>query len=215
MAKVFLAVKDIGNGRVRPKVRIMVSVIPRHHAFFLLPVHRRDQDPLGSQRLRDGADRLAIRSHSEDTLYDLGGLRIDQQRLVFRIHLIAIRNRTAHSLAVFHAVAEDGLDLLAGIPRVPLVHDIQERRELVFSRIIAVDVIIDGNESDTLVREKDLGIETDLKVVPSDSRHILDAYCRHVPRLDFIQQSLKARAIEIRAGVSVIREMTDILESLG
>ena len=44
---------------------------------------------------------------------------------------------------------------------------------------------------------------------------ILNAYCRHVPRLDLFQQSLKARAIEIRAGIPIVREMADILEALG
>lgn len=215
MAKIFLAVEDIGDGCIRPKVRVMVSVISRYHTFFLFPIRGWDQNFLGSKRLPDCADRCAVRCHSEDTLHNRGGLRVNEEGLVIRIQFVAIGNRATASLAMLHAVAEDGLDLLGRVPGIPFVHDIEEWRKFVLGRAVAVDIVVDGNEADSLLREEDLRIKTHLKVVPADSRHVLDAYYRHIPRLDLFQKSLEARAVEIRAGVAIIGKMADIPETFG
>ena len=70
---------------------------------------------------------------------------------------------------MLHSVSEDGLDLLAGVSGIPLVHDIQKRRELVFRLAIAVDAVIDGDKTHPLIREEYLRVITHLKIVPADS----------------------------------------------
>ena len=143
-------------------------MVAGYHSFLLFPIGRRDQNLLCLQCFSDRSERRSVSGHSEDALHDFGSLRIDQKRFVFG-HLISIRDCSAASDTMLHSVTEDGFDFLAGIPGIPLVHDVQERRKLVLSRAVAVHIVIDGDKSHALFRKEDLGIETDLKIIPADS----------------------------------------------
>lgn len=67
----------------------------------------------------------------------------------------------------------------------------------------------------TPFREKDLGIETYLKIVPSDSGHVFDGQHCHVSGFDLFQKSSEAGAVEIGSCVAIICKVADILESFG
>ena len=123
---------------------------------------------------RNRPERLAFGGHNEDPFHYFSGLRIDIQcLLVIRLPCIAVGDSSGTAHALFHTVAEDGLDFLAGVLRVPLVHDIQEGRELVLCQIVAVDIVIDRDEPDPFVREQDLRVITNLKIVPAKTAHVL------------------------------------------
>ena len=143
-------------------------MVAGYHSFLLFPIGRRDQDLLSLKSFSDRSERRSVSGHSEDALHDFGGLRIDQKRFVFG-HLVAVGDRSAASDSMLHSITEDGFDLLAGIPGIPLVHDIQERSELVLGRTVAVHIVIDGDKPHAFFRKEDLGVETDLKIIPADS----------------------------------------------
>ena len=149
-------------------------------------------------RLGYGSERSADGCHSEDPFDYLGSFRINIQcLLIIRFKHIAIRNGPTAPETLFHSVSEYGLYLLTGVLRVPLVHDVQERSEFIVHRVIAVDVIIDRYEPDTFIREKNLRIIADLKIVPSEAAHILHADDSHITGLDFFQKGSKARSVEV------------------
>ena len=215
MAQILLTVQDIGNRCIRPEIGIMIIVISGCHAF-LLPVRRRNQNIICLKCFRDCPESHSFGGHREDPLPYFSGLRIDIQCLfVIQLPCVAIGNSTGATQALFHVVAEDGLDLLAGVLRVPLVHDIQEGCELILCRIIAVDIVIDRDEPDPFVREQDLRVITDLKIVPAKTAHVLHAYYGYISRLDLFEKGSESGSVEIGSGITVIGEMPDIRQSFG
>ena len=96
-----------------------------------------------------------------------------QGLLIVRLPLVAIRDRAAASHSVFHSGLEDCLDFVAGVLGVPLVHDVQERREVIVLRGSTVHIVVDGDKPDALFRENDFGVVADLQVVSTKTTEIL------------------------------------------
>ena len=86
-------------------------------------------------------------------------------------------------------------DLAADVLGVHLVHHVAERAEIILS-VLAVDAIVDGDESDVVFREIVVGILSDLKVVPSETGGILDNDGRNVAHVHVLQHLLESGAIE-------------------
>lgn len=109
---------------------------------------------------------------------------------------------------VFAGVAlglEYGLDLLGRVPRVPLVHDIAERSEIIVAHE-GVHTVIDGDQTDPFLPEHFHDL-TDLQVVTAHTAHILDANCSDVSFVDLIHHGHEARTVEAGAGDPVVCEM--------
>ena len=138
----------------------------------------------------------------------------DQSLLIAGLTIVTERNTSAASLTISHAGIEDGLDLVAGIPGIPFIHDIQERCEVVVRAVLTVNAVVDCNEVDFFLREQDLGIEPYLQVVTTKSAHVLDNDHADISGMNLRQQSLKARSVKVSAGITVIREVTDIGEAV-
>ena len=106
------------------------------------------------------------------------------------------------------------LDFVAGIFRIPLVHDVQERREVIVLRGSAVHIVVDGYEPNALFREKDFCVVANLQVVSAKTTEILYHKGLHSPGFDFFQQGGKTGTIKVRAGIAVIIEVPDISQPM-
>ena len=107
---------------------------------------------------------------------------------------------------------ETGADLLAGVPGVPLVHDIPEGSKLVIS-FIGIHVVIERDQPDTILPEQ-FHIDADLKIVTPEPAHVLDAYNGDLTFFDCGDHSLKTGTVEACAADSVIGIMDNIGESM-
>ena len=215
MSEIFVTVQNVADRRVGPDIRICISVISGNHSFFLLLVRGRNQNPFRSQCFPDGAERYCLGGYIKDLPDHCSRLRIDKECLLIRrIDPVSVGNCAAAPQTVLHTVPENSLNLLAGVSGVPFIHDIEKWHKLILGRIITVNIVVDLNGSHALFRKHNLAIESDLQIVSADTGHILDAYGFYVPCLDFIQKSLKARAVKIRARIAVICEMADAPETV-
>lgn len=160
-------------------------------------------------------NRHCISSHYEAPADYLSSLFIHVELLfIIRLALVSVGNSAAASQPVLHAVPEYCFDLLAGIPGIPFVHNVQERGKLVFRRIVAVNAVIHSDKSDILFREQHFRIKVHLKVISPQAAHILYTEDSHVPGIDLIQQGVEARAVKVGSGIPIVRKMTDITENL-
>ena len=164
-----------------------------------------------AEEVRDLGSAHALAGQVEDLPHHLGGLRIHHQGLLVRWGAdIAIGNRAAAPLAILHPGAEDGLDLVAGVPAVELVHDVEKWREVILLGLGTVDAVVDGDEPHALVGEHDLGVEAHLEIVPPEAAHILDDDRADVARLNLPHHGGEARTVKIDAAVAVVSEVSEV-----
>lgn len=79
---------------------------------------------------------------------------------------------------------------------VPLVHDVQERREVIVLWGSTVHIVVDGYEPNTLLREKDFCVVANLQVVSTKTTEILYHKGLHSSGFDFFQQGGKTGTIK-------------------
>ena len=213
-AQVLPAAEDGVDGVAAPAVGIAVVIAAILRVVEPL-VGRGDQNLGFAEEVRDLGSPHALAGQVEDLPHHLGGLGIHHQGLLVRWGSdIAVGNRAAAPLAILHPGAEDGLDLVAGVPAVELVHDVEKGREVVLLGLGAVDAVVDGDEPHALVGEHDLGVEAHLEIVPSEAAHILDDDRADVARLDLPHHGGEAGAVEIDAAVAVVGEVPEVGKSL-
>ena len=94
-----------------------------------------------------------------------------------------------------------------------VLHNIEERSEIVILRLVAVHAVIDGDKTDLLLREKYLGIEADLQIISAESAHILDDDRTDLSGIYFGKHSLKSGTVEVAPGIAVIGKMLDVREA--
>ena len=209
-AQIFPAAEDGVDGVAAPAVGIAVVMAAVLRVVEPL-IGRGDQNLGFAEEVRDLGSAHALAGQVEDLPHHLGGLGIHHQGLLVRRGSdIAVGNRAAAPLAILHPGAEDGLDLVAGVPAVELVHDVEKGREVILLGLGAVDTVVDGDEPHTLVREHDLGIEADLEIVPSEAAHVLDDDRADVARLDLLHHGGEAGAVKIDAAVAVVGEVPEV-----
>lgn len=80
--------------------------------------------------------------------------------------------------------------------------------------IVSIHIIIDCNEADIFLWKHYLGIKSDLKIVSSETAHILYDDRTDISCFNLCQQSLKSRAIKVTPGVSVVGEVLDANEAV-
>ena len=144
------------------------------------------------------ADRfraLPLQRHFEDRPHHLGGFRIDDPLfLVFRRFHVPV-GRLRQRLTHIPAQPVRTPDLAGDVPRVHFVHDIAERRKLVFA-LVGIHHIVDRDEADIVFREVSVGIVADLHVVPSETGKVFHHHGRDVPKFNVLQHLLKTRTVE-------------------
>ena len=66
----------------------------------------------------------------------------------------------------------DGADLLGGITSVKIVHDVQKGSEIILGLIGAVHAVVDGNETNAVLREGDLRVEAHTEIVTTHATEV-------------------------------------------
>ena len=95
-----------------------------------------------------------------------------------------------------------------------VLHDVQERREVIVLRGSTVHIVVDGYEPNALFREKDFCVVANLQIISTKTTEILYHKGLHSSGFDFFQQSGKTGTIKIRAGIAVIIEVPDISQPM-
>lgn len=100
-----------------------------------------------------------------------------------------------------------GAYLTADISCVELVHYISERCELCafVNTGRGIYAVVYSDKTDVMLWKILLRIVTNLKVLAAQTRHIFYDYRADISHLDVINHSLKIRAIEVRAGIAIVR----------
>lgn len=95
-----------------------------------------------------------------------------------------------------------------------VLHDVQERREVIVLRGSTVHIVVDGYEPNALFREKDFCVVANLQIVSTKTTEILYHKGLHSSGFDFFQQGGKTGTIKVRAGIAVIIEVPDISQPM-
>ena len=93
---------------------------------------------------------------------------------------------------------------VAGVLGIPLVHDVQERREVIVLRGSTVHIVVDGYEPNALFREKDFCVVANLQIVSTKTTEILYHKGLHSSGFDFFQQSGKTGTIKYQGGITIL-----------
>ena len=205
MTEVFLPVEDIADGGGILAVRgcnfLVVAVLRLIHG----SVGRRYQHLFLGQNLCNACCGNALTYQPEDFSDNLCGWLVhDEGLLIVRLPLVTIRDRAAASYSVFHSGLEDCLDFVAGVLGIPLVHDVQERREVIVLRGSTVHIVVDGYEPNALFREKDFCVVANLQVISSKTTETLYHKGLHSSGFDFFQQSGKTGTIKYQGGITIL-----------
>ena len=215
MTEIFLPIKDVANGGCTPSAGVCHILVPTILRLIQGCISGGNQHFVCCQHFRNGGGAVALTNQTEDFPDNLCGWLVhDEGLLIVRLPLVAIRDRAAASHSVFHPGLEDCFDFVAGVLGVPLVHDIQERREVIVLRGSTVHIVVDGYEPNALFREKDFCVVANLQIVSTKTTEILYHKGLHSPGFDFFQQSGKTGTIKVRAGIAVIIEVPDISQPM-
>ena len=95
-----------------------------------------------------------------------------------------------------------------------VLHDVQERREVIILWGGTVHIVVDGYEPNALFREKDFCVVANLQVVSAKTTEILYHKGLHSSGFDFFQQGGKTGTIKVRTGIAVIIEVPDISQPM-
>ena len=96
------------------------------------------------------------------------------------------------------------LHLFADVFRVPFVHYVSERREVVIRLYFAVHVVVDRDKLHVVFRENNFRIVADFEIVSTETGHILDDHSFNKPCFDSFHHSLKIRSIKVCSRISVV-----------
>ena len=127
-----------------------------------------------------------------------------------RIFHIPIR-RLRERFTGVAANAVRGADLAADVSGIHLIHDVAERRKLIFA-VIAVNAIVDGDEANVVIGEVRIRVIPDLQIIAPEAAHVLHDDGGDVAHFNVLQQLLKAGTVEIGAGVPVIHIVSSVAE---
>ena len=163
----------------------------------------------------DDGGAVALEGQGEDLPHHGGGFLVDQQVvLLLRVLFVPVEHLVGKG-DVRPAPGQVGLLLLAaGVPQIPLVHDVEEGGELAALPIRAVHAVGDGDEPDPVLGKEHLRVEAGLQIVPAHPAHVLHQHRRHLPIFDVRHQPLPIRALEVAAGVAVVGVVGAVRETM-
>ena len=193
----------------------MVAVITAFSMFGLLQICRGDQHIISGQLIGYGLASHAINNHLVNPANNLCGFFINQKMVfVLWVTPVPIGDCAAAPLAILHPGTENGSYFVAGVLCIPLIHDVQKRCEVVFRWIGTVYAVVDGDKADTFFGEHDFGVKSDFQIVTPKPGQVFDADNINLTGFYRSNHFLKARTLEVGAGVAIICKMPDILEAL-
>ena len=86
-----------------------------------------------------------------------------------------------------------------------VLHDIEERREIILGLIGAVHAVVDGNEANAVLRECDLRIEAHTEIVTTHATEIFYQHNAHLTGFNVGNQAFPGWTLKIRTAPSVVR----------
>ena len=215
MPQVFLPVQDVAHSGGRPTVRVCHFVVSAIFGEVLGSIGGWNQNLLHRQLLGNGCRSNSLAGQAVNLSDNLSGRFIHKKQLLVLLGpLVAVRDRAAAPHSFLHPGLEYRLDLVAGVLGVPLVHDVQERGEVVVGGLCAVHAVVDGDEADALLGEHNLGVVAHLQVVPPESAQVFDNQGGHMARLNLAQKGVEAWAVEVGAGVAIVPKVPDVPQSM-
>ncbi len=165
MPHVLHAGENVAHRRTPPAVGIFKLAVSAIASALCGKIGGRAKHLFLGQNIRDLAHTLAVNDHVEDAAHNRGGFLVDDPALlVLRVFQIPVDGMVAGVFALVALCPVDGADLLACITSVKIVHDIEKRREVVFGLIGTVHAVVDGDETNAVLREGDLRIEAHTEV---------------------------------------------------
>ena len=206
MPHVLHAGENVAHRRTPPAVGIFKLVVPAVANTLCGKVGRRAKYLFLGQNIRDLIHALAVNDHAEDAAHNRGGFLVDDPALlVLRVFQIPV-NRVVAGVFAFVALRPiDGADLLGGITSVKIVHDIEERREIILGLIGAVHAVVDGNKANAVLWEGDLRIEAHTEVITTHSAEIFYKDNANLTGFNVGNQAFPVRTLKIRAAPTVVR----------
>ena len=96
------------------------------------------------------------------------------------------------------------LHLLADVFRIPFVHYVSERREVVIRLNFAVHVVVDCDKLHVVFGENNFRIVTDFEIVSAETGHILNDNSFNKSCFDSFHHPLKIRSIKVCSRIPVV-----------
>ena len=215
MPEILLSAENRPDSRYRPDIwvfKLLAIVLLR---VILLLIGGGNQHLFFREDFSNRAGAFALVRKLEDVPDYLCGLRVNDKRLLIVFDpVVAIGDAAGTAFPIFHSGVKDGSDFIAGVLGIPLVHDIKERGKIIAGSILTVDSVVDGDEPHILLREHHFGVESNLQIVSSEPAHVLNDDGADLPGLHLGDQRLKAGPIEIHTGISIVREVDDVSQTV-
>ena len=125
---------------------------------------------------------------------------------IFRVFHITVRDIGSQRNTTLTLCFVDSSDFAAGVTGVKLVEPVLDACKIVVHavRVRGVKVIVDGNETDAILRKGEVGVQSGQRRVSAKSGKIFAENSGNLTRLHFRQHTLKAGAVIIRTAVTVI-----------
>ena len=148
-----------------------------------------------SKKLTDLIGAVPVNGHLKDPAHNISGFFVnDPMVMIQRVFQVAVGRSAGNMLTSLALGCEGGANLFARILRVPLVHNVTERDEVIIT-ILTIHIVIDGDQAYTFLT-KHLHDFANLEVVTTDSAHILDADRVDVTGIDLAHHGHEARTIK-------------------
>ncbi len=154
-------------------------------------------------------------AHLEDAPYHLCGLRVNQPVVgILRVFHIAIGDIDCQRYAALTFRLLNRPDFTAGIPAIKFVKPVLDARKIVVDAVLVggVEVIIDGDKPNAVLREGEVGVKPSQCRVPPQTTEVFRNTDRHSSRFDFGQHRLETGAVIGYTTVAVINEKLRIAE---
>jgi len=206
MPHVLHAGENVAHRCTPPAIGIFKLAVSAVASALCGKIGRRAKHLFLGQNIRDLVHTLAVNDHTEDTAYNSGCFLVDDPALfVLRVFQIPVDGMIAGVFALVALCPVDGADLLACITSVKIVHDIEKRREIILGLIGTVHAIVDGDETNAVLREGDLRIEAHTEIVTTHATEVFDQDNAHLTGFNVGNQAFPVWTLKIRTAPTVVR----------
>ena len=148
---------------------------------------------------------ITVQNIHTDLINDLRSVRVNDPLFGAIVGvLVAINRQRVQTLSGLPFRQHISANLFAGVLCIPFVDDVPKRREVIVYCAVRVYTVVDGNEANVQIRKADFRIHTDFQIVTTEPRHILHNDHVDAPGFNIRKHFLKARAVEVRSGITVI-----------
>ena len=127
---------------------------------------------------------------------------------VLRVFHIAVRHIDRQRYSTLSLGLLNSPNLAAGITGVKLVEPVLNARKIVVYavRVNGVVVVVNGNVANAILGKSEVCVQTCQGRIASQSGQILRDNDSYTPRFNLDQHTLKAGAVVVRAGISIVHK---------